>query len=81
MKNCIACSMPMNVSSDFAVNDETKNYCVHCAHPDGTMKSFDEIKEGMTYFIIKTQGLSREVAESAALSMMKNLPAWKSHFI
>ncbi|MCL1977453.1 MAG: zinc ribbon domain-containing protein [Candidatus Bathyarchaeota archaeon] len=80
MKTCIACSMPMNNPSDFAMNDETKNYCIHCARPDGTIKSFDEIKEGMTNFIIKTQGLSRETAESAALSLMKNLPAWKNHF-
>lgn len=28
----------------------------------------------------KTQGLAREAAESAALSMMKNLPAWESNF-
>jgi hypothetical protein len=80
MKNCIACGMPLNNVSAFAINDETKNYCVHCARPDGSMKSFDEIKEGMTYFIIKTQGLSREAAESAALSVMKNFPVWKSHF-
>jgi ribosomal protein S14 len=81
MKNCIACGMPLNILSDFAMNDENKNYCVHCARPDGAMKSFDEIKEGMTHFIIKTQGLSREAAENAALSMMKNLPTWKRHFI
>ncbi|MDR2707592.1 MAG: AraC family transcriptional regulator [Nitrososphaerota archaeon] len=81
MKNCVACGMPMNVSSDFAMNDETRNYCVHCARSDGTMKSFDEIKEGMTNFIIQTQGLSREAAENAALLVMKNLPTWKSHFV
>jgi hypothetical protein len=80
MKKCIACGMPMNISSDFALNDENKNYCIHCARTDGNMKSFDEVKEGMTYFIIKTQGLTPEVAESAALSVMKNLPAWKNHF-
>jgi hypothetical protein len=80
MKTCIACGMPMNVASDFALNDETKDYCVHCARSDSTMKSFDEVKEGMTYFIIQSQGLSREAAENAAISAMKNLPAWKSQF-
>ena len=80
MKNCIACGMPMNVASDFAMKDETKDYCVHCARLDGVMKSFDEVKEGMTYFIMQSQGLSREAAENAAVSAMKNLPAWKNQF-
>jgi len=80
MKNCIACGMPMGKASDFAMGDEQKDYCVHCARPDGTMQSFNEKKESMTGFIIKTQGLAREAAESAALSMMKKLPLWKSHF-
>ena len=80
MKNCIACGMPMEKASDFAMGDEGRDYCVHCARADGTMQSFDEKKENMTGFIIKTQGLAREAAESAALSMMKKLPAWKSHF-
>lgn len=80
MKNCIACGMPMKKAADFAMNDESKDYCVHCARPDGSMQSFEEKKVSMTNFIIKTQGLAREPAESAALSMMKKLPAWKSNF-
>ena len=80
MKNCIACGMPMKGAPDFAMGDESKDYCVHCARPDGTMHSFDEQKESMTNFIVNTQGLDREVAERAALSMMKKLPAWESHF-
>ena len=81
MKNCIACGMPMKNASDFAMGDESKDYCVYCARPDGTMQSFDEKKENLTMFIIKTQGLAREAAESAALSMMRKLPAWEDHFI
>ena len=80
MKNCIACGMPMNNVADFAMNDESKDYCVHCAKEDGTMKSFEEAKASITGFIIKTQGLACEAAESAALSMMKKLPAWESNF-
>ena len=80
MKNCIACGMPMKKPEDFAMNDESKDYCVHCARPDGSMKNFEEQKEGMTNFIIKTQGLAHEAAEGAALSMMKKLPAWKGNF-
>jgi hypothetical protein len=80
MKNCIACGMPMKDQSDFAMGDESKDYCVHCANPDGSMHSFERKKESMTNFIIKTQGLAHEVAESAALAMMKKLPAWENHF-
>ncbi|MCL2295926.1 MAG: zinc ribbon domain-containing protein [Methanomassiliicoccaceae archaeon] len=80
MKNCIACGMPMRKTSEFAMCDESKDYCVYCARPDGTMQSFEEKKENLTNFIIKTQGLSGEVAENAALSMMRKLPAWEDHF-
>jgi hypothetical protein len=80
MKICIACGMPMKNKSDYAMGDESKDYCVYCANPDGSMHSFEEKKEGMTNFIIKTQGLAREAAESAALSMMKKLPAWANYF-
>ena len=80
MKNCIACGMPMQKKSDFAMGDESKDYCVYCARPDGSMQSFEEKKESMTNFIIETQGLAHEPAERAALSMMKKLPAWKSNF-
>ena len=80
MKKCIACGMPMKNASEFAMNDEKKDYCIHCANEDGSMHSFDEQKESMTNFIIMTQGLAREAAESAALSMMKKLPAWEGNF-
>ena len=78
MKKCIACGMPMNKAADFAMEDESRDYCVHCARPDGSMQSFEEKKESMTNFIVKTQGLAGESAESAALSMMKKLPAWEN---
>ena len=80
MKSCIACGMPMKSAADFAMNDESKDYCVYCSRPDGTMQSFDEKKENLTAFVIKTQGLAQEPAESAALFMMKKLPAWEARF-
>ncbi len=80
MKTCIACGMPMKSASDFAMNDPNKDYCVHCARPDGTMHSFEEKKAGMTEFIIKTQGFDREAAGKMAENMMRKLPAWQGHF-
>jgi len=70
----------MKEKADFAMGDESKDYCVHCANEDGSMQTFEQKKKNLTEFIIKTQGLAREAAENAALSMMKKLPAWKELF-
>lgn len=77
MKMCIACGMPMNSKEDFAMGDESKDYCKFCSRPDGTMESYDEKLKSMTSFIVKTQGLDEKVAKNAARSMMAKLPAWK----
>ena len=77
MKMCIACGMPMKTQEDFAMGDEKKDYCIHCARPDGTMQSYEEKLESMTGFIIKTQGLDKNVAQNAVKSMLIKLPAWK----
>jgi len=42
--------------------------CVYCVWSDGAMQLFDEEKENLIIFVIKTQNLSREVAETVALS-------------
>jgi len=80
MKTCIACGMPMEKISDFAANDQNKDYCVHCSRPDGEMQSFEEKKESLTKFIVRTQGFDERAAEKVALSMMRKLPAWKKYF-
>lgn len=79
-KTCIACGMPMKEAADFALRDTNKDYCTHCARPDGSMQSFEEKKEGLTSFVIQTQGLEKSAAQAAAEAMMKHLPAWKAHF-
>ncbi|MBC3889981.1 AraC family transcriptional regulator [Acetobacterium paludosum] len=80
MKNCIACGMPMKKESDFAMGDPQKDYCVYCARPDGSMQSFEEKKQGLINFTIKTQGLEKSVAEKAVANMMSKLPAWQEYF-
>ncbi len=77
MKRCIACGMPMETQSDFAMGDENKDYCIYCARPDGSMQSYEEKLKSMTGFIVKTQGLDEEAAQHAAKGMMAKLPAWK----
>ncbi|NLK36648.1 MAG: AraC family transcriptional regulator [Epulopiscium sp.] len=80
MKICIACGMPMKELSDFAGEDTSKDYCVHCARPDGSMQSFEERKTNMINFIIKTQGFDEKAATKIAENNMKKLPAWKEYF-
>lgn len=78
MKICIACGMPMKTKSDFALEDESRDYCKFCAREDGSMQSYDEKLYNLTNFIIKTQGLEKEIAKNAARIMMSKLPAWKA---
>ncbi|ATW25725.1 zinc ribbon domain-containing protein [Candidatus Formimonas warabiya] len=78
MKTCIACGMPMEAVSDYAMGDTDKDYCVHCARPDGTMQSYEEKLDSLTGFIVRTQGLDEQAAATAAKSMMAQLPAWKN---
>jgi hypothetical protein len=80
MKTCIACGMPMKKPSDFAMGDTGKDYCVYCCRSDGSMQSFEEKKEGLKDFIIRTQGFDEKAALNMAENMMRALPAWKKYF-
>ena len=73
---CQSCGMPMNSPADFGGGDEENNYCVHCTHPDGELKSYDEIYEGMIFMYIKTRYMERADAEQAARDYMGMMPAW-----
>ena len=77
MKICIACGMPMEDVPDFAANDTGKDYCIHCSRPDGEMQSYEEKKENLVKFIVRTQGFDEGAAKKIAESMMQKLPAWK----
>jgi hypothetical protein len=78
VKTCIACGMPMQTAADFAMGDPAKDYCIHCARPDGSMQSYEEKLVSLSNFIIKTQGLDEKAALVAAKEMMLKLPAWKT---
>lgn len=77
MKICIACGMPMSKTADYPLGDESKDYCVYCARPDGSMQSYPEKVEGTTNFLIETQGLDRQAAHDAAVRILAKLPAWR----
>ncbi|WP_444641532.1 zinc ribbon domain-containing protein [Caproiciproducens sp. R1] len=78
MKTCIACGMPMTKPSDYPLQDESKDYCIYCARPDGSMQSYPEKLEGTVRFLIRTQGIDEKAARELAVRTLAKLPAWKA---
>jgi hypothetical protein len=68
----------MQKPEDFPQGDQTKDWCVHCARPDGSLQSYDEKLAGMSAFIQKTQGHDPQAARALAARMMARQPAWRS---
>ena len=78
-KNCMSCGMPMAKLEDFGGGNPSNIYCVHCSLPDGSLKSYDEVYDGMVSFMMKSQNMDKETAESAARDYMSKMPAWSDH--
>ena len=76
-RNCIACGMPMQKAEEHAMGDTRKDYCIHCARPDGSMQSRQEKLDSMSRFLARTQGLAESEARREAAARMSKLPAWK----
>lgn len=76
-KKCISCGMPLREAKDHPLGDTSKDYCVHCAGPDGSLKSYEEALGGMSAFIVSTQGLDPDAAREAARGMLATMPAWR----
>ena len=75
-KNCMSCGIPMAKLEDFSGGNPANIYCVHCSNSDGSLKSRDEVFEGMVNFMMMSQNMDRETAESAAKEHMAKMPAW-----
>lgn len=75
-KNCMSCGMPMTKPEDFGGGNPANIYCAHCSKPDGSLKSYDEVFEGMVNFMMNSQKMDRKTAESAAKEYMSRMPAW-----
>lgn len=76
-KCCISCGMPLQKIEDYPLGDASKDFCVHCARPDGELKSYEEALNGMTGFICQSQGLDETAARAAAKMLMAKMPAWR----
>jgi len=77
VKNCESCGMPMHSPEDFGGQDTSNKYCRYCTNEAGELKSYEEALQGMTNFIVQTQGLARGQAEKTAREGLAKMPAWK----
>jgi uncharacterized glyoxalase superfamily protein PhnB len=75
-KNCMSCGMPMTKLEDFGGGNPANIYCVHCSNPDGSLKSYDDVFEGMVNFMVMNQNIDRKTAESVAKEHMSKIPVW-----
>jgi len=78
-KRCLSCGMPMTNSEDFGGGNPANVYCVHCANPDGSIKGYEEVLQGTVNFIMTSQNMDRETAESAAREHLTKMPAWSGN--
>jgi uncharacterized glyoxalase superfamily protein PhnB len=76
VKSCMSCGMPMAKPEDFGGGNPENLYCVHCSNPDGSLKSYEEVFEGMVNFMVSSQKMGRKTAESAVKERMSSMPAW-----
>lgn len=76
-ESCNSCGMPLEKPEDYALGDIQTKYCVYCTDSKGHLKTFDEILEGMTTFLMSSQGLAKEAAHRMAQEVLETLPAWK----
>ncbi len=72
----MSCGMPMAALEDFGGGRTDNTFCAHCTTPDGSLKSYDEVLEGMIGFMMTTRKMDRAAAEGAAREYMSGMPAW-----
>jgi len=84
-KHCEACGMPMIKPQDFGGEDEKNTWCRYCSNSDGSHKSYTEVLEGMTKFLMTEEGQETsemkfdtyEKALEYAKNYLSKMPAFK----
>ncbi|MFC1992593.1 VOC family protein [Chloroflexota bacterium] len=78
-KSCLSCGMPMAKLEEFGGGNPSNLYCIHCSNQDGSLKSYDEVLNGMASFMMTTQNMDKETAERAAKEYMAKIPVWSGN--
>lgn len=63
-------------ANQHATGDEEKPYCIFCATPDGSLRSYDEVLERLTEYYLQTEPVDRFAASEMAREHLATLPAW-----
>jgi hypothetical protein len=69
--------MPFESPADHALGDPSKDWCVHCAREDGSMKSWDECVRDFTAFVVASEGLPEAEARQKVEEGLREMPAWR----
>lgn len=75
-KTCGSCGMPLKEKSDFGGGKTDNKYCVYCCDKDGNLFPYETVLENMSNFIMKTTGITKEMALLTAKENMSKMPAW-----
>ena len=74
---CDSCGMPMTTKEDFGGGKMDNIYCIHCTTPQGELKPFEEVWEGLTKFVIGVMDVNEDDAKEIAKENLKTMPAWQ----
>ncbi|WFN34218.1 VOC family protein [Methanogenium sp. S4BF] len=77
-RQCMSCGMPMSKPDDFGGGNPANPCCAHCTHEDGSLKSYDDIFEGMVQFMMTSYHLERDAAEEKVRAYLAGMPAWEN---
>jgi len=83
--HCKSCGMPMMNEQDHGGNDENNSWCKYCCDNNGNHKSYDEILENMTNFMLSEDGQmmsgikfeNKEDALKSAKDYLSKCEAWE----
>ena len=75
-RQCLSCGMPMKSHDDFGGGNPANLYCIHCSNRDGSLKTYDEVLDGMMNLMMQTQGIPRDAAKAEAEKYLAGMPAW-----
>ena len=70
---CLSCGMPLNAPDAKGMSEQ---YCKHCTDDDGKLKSREEIRKGMAYWIARWQHVDEDTAMKRAEHYMQSMPEW-----
>ena len=68
--SCWSCGMALE-------NGSNEQYCAFCTDENGRLKPYQDILNGMSDYLVHSQGLDRGAAEEIAKDVLAKQPAWE----